>query len=187
MRRDVVGVPSQMIGVALRGVPESLMNPMIGLMRRLTVPDLDEFGLPAPAGDGFSQFLRSRTVPILDHGFVAAIRNGRIMVVAAVESIDGPDVYLTDGQIVRPDAMIAATGYRPDLGPLVGDLGVLDESGSPKVHGAQTLTDAPGLYFVGIDVELSGLLREIAREAVDVSRKVSAQPPVEGGRSGSVS
>lgn len=45
---------------------------------------------------------------------------------------------------------------------------MLDESGTPNVHGAQTLTEAPGLYFVGIDVELSGLLREIAREASDV-------------------
>lgn len=52
---------------------------------------------------------------------------------------------------------------------------MLDESGTPNVHGAQTLTEAPGLYFVGIDVELSGLLREIAREASDVSRRVSAE------------
>lgn len=178
VRRDVLGLPSQVFGIALRRVPESLMNPLSGLLRRLTVPDLDEYGLPAPAGDGFTQFLRSQTVPILDHGFVAAVRKGRIMVVPAVESVDGPDVYLADGQIVRPDAMIAATGYRPDLGPLVGDLGVLDESGSPKVHGAQTLTEAPGLYFVGIDVELSGLLREIAREAGEISREVGVEPAI---------
>jgi putative flavoprotein involved in K+ transport len=174
VRRDVLGVPSQVIGVALRRVPESLMNPMIGLLRRLTVPDLREFGLPAPPGDGFTQFLRSRTVPILDHGFVTAIRTGRITVVPAVESVDEPDVHLAGGRIVRPDAMIAATGYRPDLGPLVGELEVLDPSGAPRVHGAQTATGAPGLYFVGIDVELSGLLREIAREAGDVARKVTA-------------
>ena len=176
VRRDVLGLPSQVFGIALRRVPESLMNPLGGLLRRLTVPDLDEYGLPAPAGDGFTQFLRSQTVPILDHGFVAAVRKGRIRVVPAVESMDGQDVYLADGQIVRPDAMIAATGYRPDLGPLVGDLGVLDESGSPKAHGAQTMAEAPGLYFVGIDVLLAGLLREIAHEAEEVSRKVEVQP-----------
>lgn len=38
VRRDVLGVPSQVIGVALRRVPEALMNPMIGLMRKPTVP-----------------------------------------------------------------------------------------------------------------------------------------------------
>jgi putative flavoprotein involved in K+ transport len=87
--------------------------------------------------------------------------------------VDGPDVYLADGQIVRPDSMIAATGYRPDLGPIVGELGVLDDTGCPKVHGAQTVEGAPGLYFVGIDVELSGLLREIAHEAEDVARTLA--------------
>jgi putative flavoprotein involved in K+ transport len=178
VRRDVLGVPSQVIGVALRRVPERLMNPMIGLMRRLTVPDLREFGLPAPPGDGFTQFLRSRTVPILDHGFVAAIRAGRITVVPTVESVDGPDVHLAGGTIVRPDSVIAATGYRPDLGQLVGHVGVLDATGAPRVHGAQTVAGAPGLYFVGIDVELSGLLREIAREAGEVAEKISAESGV---------
>jgi len=175
IRRDVLGLPSQVLGIGLRPVPETLMNPMIGLLRRLTVPDLAKFGLPAPSGDGFSQFLRSQTVPILDHGFVAAVRTGRIRVVAAVESMDGQDVRLADASIVRPDAIIAATGYTPDLGALVGDLGVLDESGAPLVHGAQTMTNVPGLYFVGIDVLLAGLLREIAREAGEVSRRVGSQ------------
>jgi putative flavoprotein involved in K+ transport len=178
IRRDVLGVPSQALGIALRRVPESLMNPLVATLRRLTVPDLDEYGLSAPAGDGFTQFLRSQTVPILDHGFVAAVRKGRIRVVAAVESMDGHDVRLADASTVRPDAIIAATGYTPDLGALVGDLGVLDESGSPKVRGAQTMTNAPGLYFVGIDVLLAGLLREIAREAGEVARVVDAQPAV---------
>jgi len=44
------------------------------------------------------------------------------------------------------------------------------------VHGARTLPHAPGLYFVGISVELAGLLREIAHEAGAVSRAISEQP-----------
>lgn len=176
IRRDLLGFPSQVLGIALRRVPESLMNPMVAMLRSLTVPDLDEYGLTAPAGDGFTQFLRSQTVPILDHGFVAAVRKGRIRVVAAVESMSGQDVRLADGSTVRPDAIISATGYTPDLGALVGDLGVLDESGSPKVHGAQTMTNAPGLYFVGIDVLLAGLLREIASQAGEVSRTIGVEP-----------
>lgn len=176
IRRDVLGFPSQALGIALRRVPESLMNPLVAMLRKVTVPDLADYGLPAPPGDGFTQFLRSQTVPILDHGFVNAVRKGRITVVAAVESMNGREVRLADSSTVRPDAIIAATGYTPDLRALVGDLGVLDESGSPKVHGAQTMTNAPGLFFVGIDVLLAGLLREIARQADDVVGVVGAQP-----------
>jgi putative flavoprotein involved in K+ transport len=173
VRRDVCGVPSQLIGVALRPVPEVLMNPLQTLMRRVTVPDLSRYGLPAPSGDGFSQFLRSQTVPILDHGFVAAIRSGRIRVVPAVESIEAGNVRLVDGSVAQPDAIIAATGYRPDLQAMLSDLDVLDASGQPLVHGAHTVEGAPGLYFVGISVQLAGLLREIGREAQDVARSIS--------------
>jgi hypothetical protein len=152
------------------------MNPLAGVLRRLSVPNLSAYGLLAPPGDGFTQFLRSRTVPILDHGFVAAIRSGRIRVVPPVESVDGQDLRMVDGTVLRPDDIIAATGYRPDIEQLVGELGVLDESGFPRVHGAQNMPGAPGLYIVGISVELSGLLREIAREASAVAIRIAALP-----------
>ena len=158
VRRATLGVPSQLIAVALRRAPESLMNPLSSLLRRLTVPDLSEYGLPAPGGDGFSQYRRSKVIPILDHGFVDAVRAGRITIVSAVQSFDGAEVRLDDGRTVRPDAIVAATGYRPDLEGILGDLGVLDDSGAPRVHGAATVAGAPGLYFVGIGVELSGQL-----------------------------
>jgi putative flavoprotein involved in K+ transport len=113
VKRDTLGVPSQLIGIALKHAPERLMNPMSAALRRLTVPDLADFGLPAPPGDGFTQFLRTRTVPILDHGFVAAIRTRKIQVVSPITWFDGVDVGLADGKTLHPDAVIAATGYRP--------------------------------------------------------------------------
>jgi putative flavoprotein involved in K+ transport len=163
--RDTFGVPSQLLGIGLRGVPEPIMNGVTTVLRRLTVPDLTDLGLPAPPGNGFTQYLRSGSVPILDHGFVGAVRRGSIRVVPAVASLDQDEVRLVDGRVLRPDAVIAATGYSSGLQPLVGHLGVLDERGTPRVHGASTLPEAPGLYFVGITIELAGLLREIGREA----------------------
>jgi putative flavoprotein involved in K+ transport len=122
-------------------------------------------------------------VPILDHGFVDTVRAGRIKVVAEVESLDADSVRLVDGSHLHSDAVLCATGYRTGLEPLVGHLGVLDERGLPLVHGADTLPDLPGLYFVGIGIELSGLLREIGREARAVGQAV-AQAQV-AGRAGS--
>jgi cation diffusion facilitator CzcD-associated flavoprotein CzcO len=174
VRRDTLGVlPSQLFGIALRHVPERVMNPLTAVLRKVTVPDLSAHGLPKPAGDGFTQFLRTRTVPILDHGFVDAVRASRIRVVAEVESLDADSIRLVDGSTLQPDAVLCATGYRTGLEPLVGHLGVLDERGLPLVHGAQTLPELPGLYFVGISIELSGLLREIGREARAVGRVVA--------------
>lgn len=173
VRRDTLGVPSQLLGVALRRVPERVMNPLTRALRRVSVPDLSAHGLPAPPGDGFTQFLRTRTVPILDHGFVAAVRAGRIRVVPTIERFDAGDVRLTGGEVLRPDVVLCATGYGTGLEPLVGHLGVLDARGLPLVHGPETLPGLPGLYFVGVTVELSGLLREIGREAQAVGRELA--------------
>ncbi|MGI8532857.1 MAG: hypothetical protein ACR2KN_07615, partial [Geodermatophilaceae bacterium] len=124
----------------------------------------------------YTQFLRTGTVPILDTGIVAAVRSGRVRVVAATESIDGPRVRLADGTTVEPDAVIAATGFATGLVPLVGHLGVLDGHGVPLVHGSDELPMAPGLHFVGIRAELSGPLREIGLDAQSVGRTLAATP-----------
>jgi cation diffusion facilitator CzcD-associated flavoprotein CzcO len=175
VRRDTLGVPSQLIGIALGHLPERAKDPVIGIMRRVAVPDLTRQGLPAPV-DGFSQFLRSQTVPILDHGFVREIRAGRIRVVAAVAAVDADTVRLADGATVRPDAVICATGYRPGLESMVGHLGVLDERGEPIVRGASRLPTAERLFFVGMSVHLGGLIRQVSAEARAVAGEIQQQP-----------
>jgi putative flavoprotein involved in K+ transport len=164
VRRSTLGVPSQLIAVSMRRAPEPVMNTLGAAMRRVSVPDLRRHGLSAPA-DGFSQFLRTGTVPIIDHGFVDAVLGGAIEVVPAVRGFVADEVELADGRRLAPDAVICGTGFSPGLEPLVGHLGVLDDRGDPLVGGAQTLPSAPGLHFVGVSLELTGLLREIGIQA----------------------
>jgi hypothetical protein len=51
----------------------------------------------------------------------------------------------------------------------------LDERGGPRARGVQTLPHAPRLHFVGIDVTLSGLLRDIGLDARAVGHALAAQ------------
>jgi cation diffusion facilitator CzcD-associated flavoprotein CzcO len=177
VRRDTLGVPSQLFGIALRRFPEPAINTVLRLLRRISVPDLSGYGLHAPANDGYSQFLRTGTVPVLDHGFVKSVRERRISIVTAIDHFDGDRVVLTDGSLWRPDTIICATGFRPGLDDMLGHLGVLDASGVPRVHGADALPQAPGLCFVGIDVRLAGLLRDIGIEARGVGQALAEQAP----------
>jgi putative flavoprotein involved in K+ transport len=173
VRRDAFGVPSQLFGIALKKAPRVFKDPLAAGMRRVSVPDLSGYGLPRTPSP-YTQFQQTGTVPILDTGIVTTIRSGRVRVVAAIASIDGPLVRLIDGGIVEPHAMIAATGFTTGLQPLVGHLGVLDQRAVPQVHGADHLPSAPRLHFVGIKAELSGLLREIGLEARAVGRALAA-------------
>jgi putative flavoprotein involved in K+ transport len=173
VRRDTAGIPTQLLGIASSHLPVSVADRVATTMRRIAFPDLAALGLPAPERP-YSEFLRRRVIPVIDVGIVDAIRSGRVRVVADVERLDGEAVVLVDGSRAAVDVLVAATGFRTGLEPLVGHLGVLDERGVPLVHGAEELAEAPGLHFVGYDVTLGGMLRVIGGQARRLAGVVAA-------------
>ena len=174
VRRDTLGVPSQLLGIATGHLPVGAVDRIASTMRRVAIPDLAPYGLPAPARP-YSDFLRRGVLPILDVGLVDAVRKGRVRVVGAVEGFADGAVALASGDPVEVDAVIAATGFRTGLEPLVGHLGVLDDKGVPLVHGANEHADAPGLHFVGYRTTLAGMLRVIGGQARELAGAVAAR------------
>ena len=139
-------------------------------MRRLLLGDLAPVGLPMPAEGIAARMRRLGVLPaVVDREVVDAIVDRRIEVVAAVEALDEHGVRLADGVRLEPDAVVAATGYRCGLEPLVGHLGVLDERGVPCVVGGREAL--PGLYFVGY-VPAPGLIRRNGSEAKRAARAI---------------
>lgn len=181
VRRDTLGIPSQLLGIATGHLPVGIVDRLASTLRRLAVPDLAPYGLPAPARP-YSDFLRRGVLPILDVGLVDAVRRGRVHVVRAVEGFADGAVALAGDNPVHVDAVIAATGFRTGLQPLVGHLGVLDEEGVPLVHGAAEHADAPGLHFVGYRMTLAGMLRVIGGQARDLARAIGERPELDGAR-----
>lgn len=172
VRRSTAGVPAQLIGMAIKHLPPDWVDPISVTQRRLSIPDLAAQGLPRPDVGIRTTFIKTGTTPILDVGIVDAIRSGRVEIVAAVEAFDGPDVLLADGVRIRPDAVIAATGFDAGLDDLVGHLDVLNARGLPaKTDGEPAL---PGLWFVGFVPTLGGQLREGSIAARKVADAVAA-------------
>lgn len=171
--RVVGGTPTTLVSVLTRYVPSWLIDPVVGVLQRLTVGDLSEHGLPRPDKGVYHRVRTEGHIPILDVGLVGAVRAGQVEVVAAVESFDGPDVVLAGGARLQPTVVVAATGYRRGLESLVGDLGVLRPDGTPLVHGARTAAHAPGLHFVGYTNPISGMFRELGIDARRIARAVA--------------
>ena len=109
----------------------------------------------------------------MDAGFIDALKAGRIELVAAVAALDGEDVVLADGERIQPDAVIVATGYSPDLEPVVGHLGVLDSRGYPDVGPGRENPRAPGLYFNGYRASMAGQLCHMRPDARRIARAIS--------------
>jgi putative flavoprotein involved in K+ transport len=173
VRRDTLGFPSQVLGIATAHLPVPVVDRISAALRRLAIPDLASHGLPAPARP-YSDFLRRRVIPILDVGFVEAVRTGRVRIVPALERFEDGTAVLADGATIEADAVIAATGFRTGLEPLVGHLGVLNERGEPLVHAGQEHPQAPGLHFVGYQVTLGGTFRLVGIEAKQLARVVGS-------------
>jgi putative flavoprotein involved in K+ transport len=174
-RRDTFGVPSQPIAIALWRLPTPIVDPIAKALRRLTIPDLSEYGLATPTAGPYSDYLKRGVVPIVDVGFVQAVKERRLEIVPTVERFDEGDVLLQDGRRLRPELIVAATGYRTGLQPLVGHLGVLDERGEPVYHAGHTHPDAPNLHFIGYTTSLGGLLRQLPGEARRIARQLTAE------------
>lgn len=142
----------------------------------------------SPYGIATTQRKRART-PVIVDGLVEALKAGRIEVRSEIAAFEGAEVLLGDGERVRPDAVIGATGYSHGLEGLVGHLGVLDAEGGPIARGAETAPVAPGLHFIGYKLphlyEIAQDARRIAAAASgELARARGAAPSKGSGRRG---
>ena len=172
VRRDTAGVPSQLFGIASMHLPTGVSDRIAATIRRIAIPDLAPFGLPAPERP-YSAFLERRVIPIVDVGLAQAVTEGRVRVVPALTGFEDGVAVLADGSRVEMDAVIAATGFRTGLEPLVGHLAVLNANGRPLVRDVEEPANAPGLHFVGFEVSLGGLLRRAGIEAKQLAQAVA--------------
>ncbi|MFD3662207.1 flavin-containing monooxygenase [Streptomyces sp. NPDC058659] len=173
VRRTTAGWPAQRSGILVRRLPVAVVDRMGEVMGRCFLPNLTAYGLPRPE-KGLATRQREGAVPVQDVGLIDAVRSGKVEVVAAVDAFEGGEVLLADGTRIAPDAVIAATGYRSALEPLLGHLdGVLDEHGRPVTHGARCPREAPGLYFTGFTNPISGMFRELALDAERIARRIA--------------
>jgi len=170
VRRSTLGWPAQGTGMVVRHLPVPVVDVVARGLARVEVPDLSSYGLPRPTTGLYSRMLEGAT-PVQDVGLIAAVRDGAVTPVAAVVGIEDDEVLLADGTRLRPEVIVAATGYRRDLEPLVGHLGVLDERGLPRSHGARA--PRPGLYLTGFTTPISGMFRELRLDAERIARAIA--------------
>lgn len=143
------GMPTHPLLVSLRWLPIAVQDFNVALMSRLALGDLTRHGIPRPPKGPLTRQIEDGVTLAVDYGFAAALKAGRFTAVPPIESFAPESVRLTDGRIIEPDSVICATGYRLGLEPLVGHLGVLDETGRPRWFADRGSSAHPGLWFFG--------------------------------------
>lgn len=170
--RELFGLPLHPFAVLNRRMPIKAQDVNGRLVQWLAFGNLAK----TPIGrcpHGMYTYLRNTGVgPTVDSGFVAGVKSGRIEVVPALAGFDGPDVLLANGARIQPDAVVACTGYRHSLDPLLGHLGMLPTDRTPLLHGGDTYPSAPRMYFAGFSSPLSGHLYEAMRDVRQIERLI---------------
>lgn len=166
--RDPFGMPVQRTSIMLSALPSRVADRIGSVTARLTVGDLRPYGMPR--GE-FTPYTTGR-IPLIDVGFVAALKRGSIVVRPALDRLTASGAVFADGTSDTFDAIIAATGFSTGLAPLIDATDVLDRNGEPRDL-AGTPTKQPGLYFVGFTHSLRGHLFEANRASRRLARHVS--------------
>ncbi len=165
--RDPFGFPVQRTSLVLSLLPPALADRMARATARLALGDLTRYGMP-PAR--FTPYSR-RQVPVIDVGFVAALKRGAIAIRPAVSELTTGGVRFADSAEEPFDGIVAATGFTTGLRGMLDADGVLDGSGDPIGRSGDPTT-APGLYFVGFVHSLRGHLFEANRASRRLARHV---------------
>ncbi len=167
------GVPINYGACFLDLIPDRAADRVAQLTQWLIYRNLSAHGIPRSPVGPQTRTKKLHQGVLVDAGFVEALKQGQVELVSAVKGFDGADVELVDGNRLRPDVVIAGTGFRSGLEPLIGHLGVLDAGGYPVVAGGRTHPVAPGLYFNGFYASLSGQLRHMRRHARALARAIA--------------
>jgi Flavin-binding monooxygenase-like len=166
--RDLLGIPIQMVAmVAVKLLPIKVNDFIFSHISDFALGDLVKFGIKRPPQGILQQMRGAAKIPVIDVGTASKISEGAIKIAPAVAEIveDGAVFQNGEGKQLF-DAIILATGYRPNYAEFLQATGVTPAAG---VDGHS------GLYFVGFHNWVTGLLGEISREAAAVVRDIERQ------------
>jgi putative flavoprotein involved in K+ transport len=172
------GLPLNYPAVVLDLFPDAVLDRAGFLTLRLIYGNLAKQGIPrAPVGVQ-TEAKKWHVSALIDAGFIRALKDGKLELVPALERFDGPDAVLADGSTLRPEVVIAATGYERNLPGIIGHLGVLDEHGLPVLDGEALRAprqhpNAPGMFFNGYYTTAAGQLRFMRIDGRRIARTIA--------------
>ncbi len=164
--RELFGVPIQIVAMLAtaalpRVVNDNLFPPILDFA--LGYPS--RYGIRRPQEGIMQRIATAAKIPVIDAGTVKKISAGEIEMAPGVSEVWEEGAIFTDGSRGRFDAIILATGYRPNYKSFL-ELKDGENAESAKL----------GLFFVGFRNVVTGLLHEISKEASCVARHISDDP-----------
>jgi cation diffusion facilitator CzcD-associated flavoprotein CzcO len=170
--RELFGLPILAWGLTGRLFPSRLADTINAPLLRFAIGSIEKLGLKRSPKGPLQSIEEDQRVPLIDIGTLDAIRDGRIKLRGDVASFAREATAFKQSPGERFDAIILATGFRPDLRSLLPDAkDVLNARGAPLVSGRATAER--GLFFCGAIPSSLGQFRQIGIEAQRIAHAVA--------------
>ena len=162
--RELFGVPILFFPAAEQWLPPRVADTLNAPLIRFAIGSIEKLGLKRSPKGPLQSIKEDGRVPLIDIGTLDAIRDGRIKLRGDIASFARESVAFRQPPPELFDAIILATGFRPDLRSLLPDAkGALNAAGAPLVSGRAT--SELGLFFCGAIPSALGQFRQIGIEA----------------------
>lgn len=183
-RNNVHLLPREMLGMSTFGLgmllskwlPLWLVDRLLLLVAYFMLGNTSRYGLRRPEMGPLELKNKFGKTPVLDVGTLAKIRQGKIKVVPAIESLTSGGARFVDGQEKDFDAMILATGYRSNVPLWLKERQFFAEDGFPRRPFPNGWKGENGLYAVGFTRKgLLGASLDATRIAQDIAMYWNAE------------
>ena len=119
--RELFGVPILFFPAAEQWLPPRVADALNAPMIQFAIGSIEKLGLKRSPKGPLQSIAEDGRVPLIDIGTLDAIRGGRIKLRDDIASFGRESVVFKQSPAERFDAIILATGFRPDLRALLPD------------------------------------------------------------------
>jgi cation diffusion facilitator CzcD-associated flavoprotein CzcO len=170
--RELFGVPIQIVAMlATRMLPSRSSETLFPLILDLALGDLSKHGVKRPKEGILRRVASSARIPVIDVGTVRKISDGAIRIQPGISAITEDGVIFHGGSEGKFDAIIFATGYRSNYRSFLQ----AEDIKTPADRAPVDQNPDSTIYFVGFRNSVAGLLRQISREAIQVTHNIVRQ------------
>ena len=177
VKREFLGRSTQGLAIFLIQFGNTFYDFISNIFKKLSTGAMKGTGIPISTLAPSEQLRTLSKTPVIDVGTLKEIKAKNILVLPDIQEFTKDTVVFVDGQNIAFDAVVLATGYHARLKDLVQNIDpLLNERGYPKTMWSDEPT-YKGLYFLGFNLPLTGVLRDIHLSSAKISQKIANLNP----------
>lgn len=173
VNRDFMGRSTQGLAIFLSKFGNTFYDFISKIFKRLSTGAMEGTGIPISPLAPSEQLRKLGKVPVIDVGTLKEIKAKNIKILPDIQEFSNDCIVFADGQKIKFDVVVMATGYHAHLEKIIKDVApLLNERAYPKAMWSDEVA-YKGLYFLGFNLPLTGILRDINLSSAKIAQKIA--------------